>query len=501
MASQTAEFQRLGVPGDWAHRYATMDFAVRSRHRRRDRQVPAERRAVPRPAPGDVEPGREDRAGRGRGRVPRPHAAPRSGCASRSVAGRLEGAAVVIWTTTPWTMPGNRARRLRGRDRLRAVRVDSVHEGSLARPGERCWSPLALLPQLCETAGIATHHVLRVLHGATLAGTTLRAPAARPAATTTTCRCCRRLRHHRAGHRLRPHRARPRRGRLRARPRPRHRGAGDGRRRRRLSPRGCRCSPATTSSRRRTPVCAALEAAGGLLARGMLVHSYPHSWRSKAPLIFRATPQWFIRMDGPTPRSAPRRWRRSTPPGSSRRPGRNRIGSMVAARPDWCISRQRAWGVPIPVFVDRATGEPLRDPAVVARIVEAFARRGGRCLVLLARRPLPGRRARPRRLRAGHGHRRRVVRERLHPRLRAGGARPAVARRPVPRRHRPAPRLVPVLPARSGRHARRGPVQGGAHPRLRARRAGPQDVEVARQRHGAAGGVATSTAPTSCGCG
>src|SRR6202035_1211126 len=56
--------------------------------------------------------------------------------------------------------------------------------------------------------------------------------------------------------------------------------------------------------------------------------------------------------------------------------GRNRLGSMVAGRPDWCISRQRAWGVPITVFVDKRTGEPLRDPAVVSRIVEAFKAEG-----------------------------------------------------------------------------------------------------------------------------
>ena len=123
------------------------------------------------------------------------------------------------------------------------------------------------------------------------------------------------------------------------------------------------------------PVCAALTEAGGLLARGKLVHSYPHSWRSKAPLIFRATPQWFIRLDGPE------RIREKALDAIAQthfvpEQGRNRLGSMVADRPDWCISRQRAWGVPITVFVDRRTGEPLRDPAVVARIVEAFRAEG-----------------------------------------------------------------------------------------------------------------------------
>lgn len=114
--------------------------------------------------------------------------------------------------------------------------------------------------------------------------------------------------------------------------------------------------------------------AGNLLASGKLVHSYPHSWRSKAPLIFRNTPQWFISMETNELRRKAlqaiddTRW---VPPG-----GRNRIHSMVESRPDWCVSRQRAWGVPITVFVDRKSGQPLRDQAVLDRIAAAVAAEG-----------------------------------------------------------------------------------------------------------------------------
>jgi isoleucyl-tRNA synthetase len=121
-------------------------------------------------------------------------------------------------------------------------------------------------------------------------------------------------------------------------------------------------------------VIEAVREAGGLLAEGRLVHSYPHSWRSKAPLIFRNTPQWFISMETNGLRRkalaaiAATRW---IPP-----QGRNRIEAMIESRPDWCISRQRAWGVPIAVFTDKRTGEPLYDQAVVDRIAAAVETHG-----------------------------------------------------------------------------------------------------------------------------
>jgi isoleucyl-tRNA synthetase len=187
------------------------------------------------------------------------------------------------------------------------------------------------------------------------------------------------------------------------------------------------------------PICSDLRAAGALLAASAdFRHSYPHSWRSKAKVIYRCTPQWFIAMDRPLPQFSPetraeQRWddeggalaqspspRRGegrdegaplsselsgaehphpalSPQGEGNgggptlrqlamnaiaatrfvpEKGRNRLGSMVEGRPDWVISRQRAWGVPIALFVERKSGELLVDREVNRRIVEAIRESG-----------------------------------------------------------------------------------------------------------------------------
>jgi len=150
------------------------------------------------------------------------------------------------------------------------------------------------------------------------------------------------------------------------------------------------------------PICSDLREAGGLLAASAdFQHSYPHSWRSKAKVIYRCTPQWFVPMDKPL--VAPAQAGASEGVGSQSvaqapacagatlretalraiddtrfvpEKGRNRIGAMVEGRPDWVLSRQRAWGVPITLFVDRKTGHYLVDEAVNSRIVAAVREQG-----------------------------------------------------------------------------------------------------------------------------
>ncbi|MFA6155651.1 isoleucine--tRNA ligase [Mesorhizobium sp.] len=115
-----------------------------------------------------------------------------------------------------------------------------------------------------------------------------------------------------------------------------------------------------------------------LFARGRLKHSYPHSWRSKKPIIFRNTPQWFVYMDKDLGDGTTLRSRALKAIDDTRfvpAAGQNRIRAMIEERPDWVLSRQRAWGVPIAVFAD-ADGNVLKDEAVNQRIMDAFEQEG-----------------------------------------------------------------------------------------------------------------------------
>jgi len=114
-----------------------------------------------------------------------------------------------------------------------------------------------------------------------------------------------------------------------------------------------------------------------LLSNGELTHSYPHSWRSKAPLVHRATPQWFISMESHKLRDTALKALDETTFYPSK--GKERLKSMIETRPDWCVSRQRVWGVPLPIFVNKKTKEILIDDEVNETIANIYEKEGSDC--------------------------------------------------------------------------------------------------------------------------
>ena len=114
-----------------------------------------------------------------------------------------------------------------------------------------------------------------------------------------------------------------------------------------------------------------------LLSSGKLQHSFPHSWRSKAPLVYRATSQWFISMDKKNLRKKALKAIDDTIFYPAR--GKDRLRSMIETRPDWCVSRQRIWGVPLPLFVSKKTKQPLKDPKLIENIAKIYEKEGSDC--------------------------------------------------------------------------------------------------------------------------
>jgi isoleucyl-tRNA synthetase len=386
---QREEFKRLGVAGDWDHPYTTMTNKAEATIARELGKVlldgslykgakPVMWSVVEKTALAEAEVEYHD------------HTSTTIWVKFPVVeAGHpaLEGAKVVIWTTTPWTMPGNRAIAYGPGFDYVVVEVVSAEAGSLAQPGDRLVVLKDLAEQVAKDArcGFA---VVAAVSGAALAGTICHHPLKHhPAAgggydfavpllagdfvTTDTGTG---FVHIAPGHgeddwhlgkangiavpdtvqpdgTYYPHVA-----------------IFAGQSVLAQGKNGKYYSPVAK------PVIEAMTATGCLLAHGKVEHSYPHSWRSKAPLIFRNTPQWFVSMESTGLRAkalAAIDDTRFVPA-----QGKNRIGSMIESRPDWCLSRQRAWGVPITVFVDRKTGQPLRDAAVMDRIVDAFLAEG-----------------------------------------------------------------------------------------------------------------------------
>jgi isoleucyl-tRNA synthetase len=378
---QRAEFKRLGVLGDWDNPYTTMAFAAEAQIAREIGKFlmngslykgakPVMWSVVEQTALAEAEIEYHDHTSTTIWvRFP----------VSRPSVPALAGAAIVIWTTTPWTMPGNRAIAYGPDIDYVVLKVTAADEGSAATPGETIVVAATRLAALTEELHFAGE-TIATLRGAEIAGTLARHPLSGQgyefdvpllAGGFVTETDGTGFVHIAPGHGADDFEL----GRAAGVPVP-ETVAADGTYYPHVPLFAGRHVywPNGKTGDANGVVIAAIDAAGGLLGQGKLVHSYPHSWRSKAPLIFRTTPQWFIGMEENGLRDTALAAIDATqwfPP-----QGRNRIRSMVESRPDWCISRQRAWGVPIAVFVEKKTGEPLRDQAVIDRIAAAFEREG-----------------------------------------------------------------------------------------------------------------------------
>ncbi|MBI1273361.1 MAG: isoleucine--tRNA ligase [Alphaproteobacteria bacterium] len=392
MNVQSEEFQRLGVLGDWENPYSTMTRAAEAQIVREIHKFllngllykgarPVLWSVVEKTALAEAEVEYHDHKSTTIF-VKFPVA--------KAANAKLKDASIVIWTTTPWTIPGNRAIAF-GDFEYEMFHVKHVAEGAGAKAGDVLVAAKELRAKFCAAAGIEEAETLAALQASDLAGTVCAHPfRGNPqaggyydfdvpllAGDFVTTEQGTGFVHIAPGHGEDDFNL----GRANNIEVP-DMLADDGSYRpwvglfagKLVYKQDGKVGDANGG------VIKALAEAGCLMGKANITHAYPHSWRSKAPLIFRTTPQWFIAMDkAPKGQKETLRETAMRAIGETRwvpGVGENRIRGMIESRPDWCISRQRAWGVPIALFTSKQSGEVLQDKDVLERIAQAFAKDG-----------------------------------------------------------------------------------------------------------------------------